>query len=181
MNKKLSRMALVSSSLVTLIATDAFAGKAVCVDSKLCNSELVGKRLNDSTVENVAAGENTESKTVLPTKAPMFSISVDGQHLAGTVVPKDLQRKTDLALEAVDIQVKFDGLDVKPILNVSTYPPRQTYLGGEQVNFLASSNYPAWIAKSEILIFRAGDEGRGEPFAVIPASKQGAALRFAGD
>jgi hypothetical protein len=176
MNQKLQQLAWISSSLVALIATDAFAGKAACVDVKLCRPELVGKRLNDSTVENVPVGENTETTVVPLKKAPLFSISVDGQHVAGTVVLQDLQRKTDLALEAVDIQVKFDGLDVKPVLNVSTYPPRQTYQGGEQIKFLASSNYPAWIAKSEILIFRAGNEGRGEPFAVVPATKQGTAI-----
>jgi hypothetical protein len=176
MNQKLTRLSLISSSLMALIATDAFAGKTACVGVKLCKPELVGKKLNDSTIENVPVGENTET-TVTPLKmAPLFSISVDGQHVAGTVLPQDLQRKTDLALEAVDIQVKFDGLDVKPVLNVSTFPPRQTYRGGEQIKFLASSNYPAWIVKSEILIFRVGGVGRDEPFAVVPATKQGAAI-----
>jgi hypothetical protein len=176
MNKKLSRLALISSSLVTLIAGPVFADKTSCVDDTACKPELVGKRLNNSTVENVPLGENTETTVAPMKKAPLFSISVDGQHVAGTIVPKDVQRKTDLALEAVDIQVKFDGLDVKPTLNVSTFPPRQTYQGGEEIKFLASNNYPDWIAKSEILIFKTGDENNGDPLAVIPATQQGAAI-----
>jgi hypothetical protein len=176
MNQKLARLALIGSSLIALSSASAFAKNAHCVAVKDCKPQLVGKRLNDSSIENVPLGSNVETPVAPQKKTPLFAISVDGQHVAGTVTPQDLQRKTDLALEAVDIQVKFDGLDVKPVLNVSTYPPRQTYHGGEQVNFLASSNYPAWIEKSEILIFKAGDEGRAEPFALVPTSKQGAAI-----
>ena len=49
-----------------------------------------------------------------------FSISVDGEHVAGDPVEQDAIRQTDLALEELDIQVKFDGLGVEPVLNVST-------------------------------------------------------------
>jgi hypothetical protein len=175
MTKKFSRLMLVGSSFIALGSVAAIAENTKCFVVNHCKPELVGKRLNDSTVESVPLGANAETTFASKTKVPMFSISVDGAHVAGTKTPKDKQRKTDLAFEAVDIQVKFDGLDVKPILNVSTYPPRQTYRGGEQVDFFASSNYPAWIAKSEILIFRAGDEGKADPIAVVPTSKQGAA------
>jgi hypothetical protein len=175
MINKLSRIALISSSLLALASIAAHATTADCVDIKGCKPELMGKRLNNSTVENVPVGENTEANVMPQSKAPLFSISVDGQQVAGTKVAPDKQRKTDVALEAVDIQVKFDGLDVKPVLNVSTSPPRQTYQAGEQVKFLASSNYPAWIVKSEVRIFNAGDEGRAEPFATVPTSHQGAA------
>lgn len=176
MTMKLSRFVLLSSSFVTLASVSAIASDGNCVDTKDCKSELFGKRLNDSTVENAPVGATTETTVASTRKSPLFSISVDGEHVAGTKIPQDKQRKTDLALEAVDIQVKFDGLDVKPILNVSTFPPRQTYQAGEQINFLASSNYPAWITKSEILIFKAGDEGRADPLASVAASKEGAAL-----
>jgi hypothetical protein len=176
MRQKLSHLVFISSSFLALANVSAFAAKSNCTVVKDCKLGLFGKRLNDSTVENVPIGENTEATAAPKTKIPFFSIGVDGQHVAGTVVPQDLQRKTDLALAAVNIQVKFDGLDVKPVLNVSTYPPRQTYRAGEQVNFLASSNYPAWIEKSEIRIFKAGDEGRAGPLFVVPTSKMGAAI-----
>jgi hypothetical protein len=175
MTLKISRLALVGSSFLALSSVAALAANTKCVVANDCKPELVGKRLNDSSVETVPVGTNTETIAAPKANMPMFSISVDGEHVAGTKIPKDKQRKTDLALEAVDIQVKFDGLDVKPVLNVSTFPPRQTYQGGEQVDFLASSNYPGWIAKSEILIFRAGDEGRAKPLFIVPTSKQGTA------
>ena len=75
----------------------------------------------------------------------------------------------------MDIQVKFDGLEVKPILNVSTWPIRRSYEGGEEIDFLASSNYPAWIAKSEIRIFEKGRAGEGSPLYTIAVLPDGAA------
>jgi hypothetical protein len=107
-------------------------------------------------------------------QAPV-SISVDGETVFGSSTPVDVERKTDVALENVDIQVKFDGLEVKPILNVSTWPIRRSYQAGEEINFLASSNYPAWIAKSEIRVFEKGREGEGSPLYRIDVLPEGAA------
>ena len=95
------------------------------------------------------------------------SISVDGQTVFGTSQPDD-----GASLADVDIQVKYDGLGVIPALNVSTWPVRRSYKAGEEVDFLASSNYPAWIAKSEIRIFAREDGVAGEPLyrvGVAPA------------
>jgi hypothetical protein len=107
-------------------------------------------------------------------QAPV-SISVDGETVFGSSVPADEVRKTDVALDKVDIQVKFDGLEVKPVLNVSTWPVRRSYQAGEEINFLASSNYPAWIAKSEIRVFEKGREGEGSPLYRIKVLPEGAA------
>lgn len=146
-----------------------------CQDTNTCPNETVGKRYDNSTAEQVVEQPNTETTVAPSDDGEMFSVSVDGEHVAGTVVPADVQRKADLALAAADIQVKFDGLDVKPVLNVSTYPKRETYKAGERIDFLASSNYPAWISKSEIRIFKAGQQKTTEPVYVIPVSKEGAA------
>jgi len=174
---KFANLALLGSSLLTISLVGVektFANDQACFNQQDCGAKINGKRLDDATAENVPLGENTETTFVPQSRAPLFSISVDGEHVAGTKVPKDIQRKTDLALEAVDIQVKFDGLDVKPVLNVSTFPIRQTYKAGEAINFLASTNYPAWIAHAEVLIFEAGEEGRSKPIAVVPVTRQGA-------
>ena len=111
-----------------------------------------------------------------------FSISVDGEPLVQSKAPRvgptraaarrlqDQQRKTDVALSAVDLQVKFDGLDVSPMLNVSTMPVRRAYKAGEKVDFLATSNYPAFIEKSEIRILDAEHEPADKPIDVIPVT-----------
>lgn len=169
-----------SSSLwVTLmllgVSPAALAGGAgkPCVEPA-CN-HVQGKAYHNSTTERVETGNNTEAPAAKAGAGELFSISVDGEHVAGTAVPEDSQRKTDLNLEAVDIQVKFDGLDPSPILNVSTVPPRRGYTAGEHIDFLASNNYPAWITRSEVRIFDMRKGKSDLPYAVVPVTPQGAA------
>ena len=101
----------------------------------------------------------------------LFSISVDGQHVAGTPGTPDKARKTDKALEAADIQVKYDGLNAKPFLNAATTASRRSFAVGEVVEFLASSNYPAYIARQEIRIFATGKHAPAAPIAVVKVGK----------
>jgi hypothetical protein len=137
-------------------------------------SEIVrGSIIDDSASSSVAVGNNTETANRRPSAG--YSISVDGDVVSGSRTLADKQRKVDLALEDADIQVKFDGLDVKPALNVSTVPVRRTFVGGEEVNFLASLNYKAWIARAEIRIYP--DDGREvvAPVIVLPVTQVGVA------
>jgi hypothetical protein len=132
----------------------------------------------DSQIVKTAIGENTEQESISDAAGvgdKGFSISVDGEQIAGTQTVADEQRKTDVALEAVDIQIKFDGLDVKPVLNVSTTDLRTSYQVGEVVQFNATSNYPAWIKKSEILVYEQSADGVTEPFAALDVDAQGQA------
>lgn len=133
-----------------------------------------------------------ESSSVVPGKmeteiknadrAIPFSISVDGDRVAGASRPgpeqkgsrhADSQRKADMGLRAVDIQVKFDGLDTRPILNVMTNPARKSYRTGDEVHFLATSNYPAFIQRSEIRVFERGEGLEDRPVAVVPLGING--------
>ena len=145
----------------------ALAAAGRCLEKKCADKIIV-----------IPAGANTEQEA--PADAALvgdqgFSISVDGEAVAGNKSAADEQRKTDVDLEAVDIQIKYDGLDVKPMLNISTQDLRRSYLAGEPVQFKASSNYPAWIEKSEVLIFdREKPEGSG-PVAVLPVGADGGA------
>lgn len=99
-----------------------------------------------------------------------FSITVDGEPVAEGAQPtqEDIDRKTDVDLAEVDIQVKYDGLEAKPLLNVSTVPVRRSYRAGEAVEFLATSNYPGFIRRSEIRIYPAEGYDTETPVAVIP-------------
>ncbi len=132
---------------------------------------LRGGLIDNSATENLEIGDNTEKSELPPSSG--FSISVDGKVVAGSKTLADKQRKTDLALENADIQVKFDGLDVRPVLNVSTVPVRRTYTGGEDVNFFASLNYKAWITRAEILIYASDGRDDMSQIAVLPVSQDG--------
>lgn len=109
----------------------------------------------------------------------LFSITVDGEHVAGTAPPKATDKVTGKAggsdLPEADIQVKYDGLGANPILNVATADLRRSFAAGEQVPFLASNNYPGYIARQEIRIFATGRNAPVDPVAVIPVAADGRA------
>lgn len=151
----------------------------------LIRSAAVADDCKPGLCSNKAAGAavKAEDQATIP-----FSISVDGEVVDesgkrrastfGSPVDAkatDRQRKTDVDFNAVDIQVKFDGLEQKTQLNVSTFPIRRTYLGGEEVRFLATSNYPAFVEHAEIRIREAGESGKRGLVEVIPVRLNGEA------
>jgi hypothetical protein len=158
-----------------------------------------GKIVADSAVRSLPIGENTEIETVADKPAIPFMISVDGETVdksaetvekpaparkAGRVAsdepkpairPVDQQRQADIDLSAVDIQVKFDGLEAGTLLNVSTVPVKRTYKAGEEVRFLSTSNYPAFIDRAEVRIFDRKGKDKKKPIALVPVAINGEA------
>ncbi|WP_040676909.1 hypothetical protein [Nitratireductor pacificus] len=147
-----------------------------------CASNLRGKALDNSETGRLRIGENTEWAPSGDRASIPFSISVDGQvvdengviHNEGAFGvdadgrPVDKQRKTDVDLNAVDIQVKFDGLDQEPLLNVSTVSMRNAYRPGEPVQFYATSNYPAFVKRAEIRVYDNRRKHSSSPIIVLP-------------
>lgn len=84
------------------------------------------------------------------------------------VVEKSGRNAPDAAARAVDVKVTFDGLSVEPRLNVSTQPVRSSFEAGDTVRFLATTNYPAFIERGEIIVTAIDDSGRRERAATIP-------------
>ncbi|MFT3673318.1 TonB-dependent receptor [Aestuariivirga sp.] len=93
-----------------------------------------------------------------------FQITVDGQVVAGDTLPAAADS------DKVQVDVKFDGLGVRPMLNVSTVPMRASFKAGDTIGFLGSLNYAAWIARGEIRISKAGDTSQDGLVAVLPIS-----------
>jgi hypothetical protein len=102
-----------------------------------------------------------------------FEITVDGQRVDGSVLPPSTTAEN--AAEKLDIQIKFDGLGVTPTLNVSTMPPRASYKVGDTLNFLASTNYAAWIDKGEVRIYEKGKRKASGLVATIPLANDATA------
>lgn len=101
-------------------------------------------------------------------KAPKAAkVGMSAAKKAAPVTRETMQRRADLELDRVDVQVKFDGLEVKPILNVATADLRRAYRAGDTVRFVATSNYPAWIARSEVLIYERGKTSKEKPLASV--------------
>ncbi len=99
----------------------------------------------------------TKPKKAAKTKSSV-SISVDGETVVGNPTDSAKISHIDKQLENVDIQIKFDGLDVTRRLNIATRELRRTYRPGEKVDFVSSWNYQDWIDRAEIRIFREVDK-----------------------
>jgi hypothetical protein len=93
-----------------------------------------------------------------------FAISVDGETLVSSTVT-DKEEKADAGLAAADIQVKYDGLDVTPVLNASHRE------NGGEVQFQGHLNYPDFIEKGEIRIYRITDGKVGDLIATAPVDE----------
>lgn len=102
---------------------------------------------------------------------PPFRISIDGKPLDGD--PRNYSEKCcddvaiDKALHDTHIQLAFDGLELSPSLNVTSYP--EVVIAKEGVvEFVPSWNYGAWIQKAEVRVFDADDSSYQDPIAVLP-------------
>ena len=103
-----------------------------------------------------------------------FSISVDNAPFAGAPPPFNPQRGADIALAKADVDVRFDGLGGRRLLNVATSDLRASYPAGEAITFRASANYPAYIDRAEIRILDLSKPGR-PVVATIPTAPNGTA------
>lgn len=166
-----SVIALGSGARAQSLATDE-----TCVDGECTTYVDPGGNYGKTAGENTETEAARDDPAVAADDGAGFSISVDGERIAGDATPVDAQRKTDLGLEQVDIQVKFDGLDQKPVLNVSTSDVKVSYRAGAPVAFLATSNYPGWLTRQEVLIYPryANPVGKTKPI-VVPVGGDGVA------
>jgi len=135
-------LSLTVVNIATLTSTTVHAQTVTACDVGDCTPEAY----------IIETGANTEqTEEAFEIDGPGFSISVDGEQVVGEEKPVDVQRQTDIDLESVDIQVKFDGLEVKPVLNVSTDDLRHSYKAGAPVH----------------LIYSEGDRRNGKPYTVL--------------
>ena len=100
-----------------------------------------------------------------------FAISVDGQPLDAKrgITTADSQRCVDVALQKADVQIRYDGLNSEPRLNVVAAP--DAALRGDAVVFKTHSNYALRIFSGEIRIFAKGTTTRQAPLVVIPVER----------
>ena len=164
-----------SSALLTVLALPAFAEKAT-QDCRLVNGVLPEgcERTNAGVVVSMPVGANEELEKYngsSPLTGTGFSINVEGQAIAGEPSKYHRERKTDVALRDASIQVKYDGLEVTPTLNVATTDLRASYRAGDAVQFRTSLNYPHWVKRAEVRIYDSQDN----LVAKVPAPVNGVA------
>lgn len=167
------RVALLAASAMTigLAASPAFAEEAER-DRSICAQLLeadvtCAPRRDGSDIDREPARRNVEPASPLIDSDNGFRISVDGQPMAGAAASAaDLERRRDIDLVLDGMVVQVDNLDPKPVLNILA--DLETAAEGEVVTFATWSNYHAFIARSEVRIFEAGDSLTREPLAIVP-------------
>lgn len=139
--------------------------------------QIRGKTVEDNATYLHGQQPNTEDRAAPNDPTVPFRISVDGVPLEGSIdsLP-DTQRRSDVALEQADIQIKFDPLQVKPALNTWAWP--NAAVRGAPVEFLAYSNYVHWLAKAEIRIFAADSTTAQVPLQTIPLDVHDGAVQW---
>ena len=168
------RFLTLSVSVMSLfVCTSSFAA-----GKDKCEAALRGAVIDDCTTNNLSVGKNTEQAASSDNMSWPFIISVDGQSVAEGGKIENGQRQTDVALDAVNIQVKFDGLDAKQILSVRA--DTKDNAQSNTVHFVSSSNYEHFIARREIRIFDAKIEENykvtdADPVAIIAMNSGGTA------
>lgn len=108
-----------------------------------------------------------DSSGPAPDVAFRFTVDGHGMDGSGTSVA-DSQRCADIALKQADIQIRYDGLNNEPRLNVVAAP--DAALAGGAVAFKTYSNYTLRTVRSEIRVFEKGATVRQTPMAVLPVT-----------
>ena len=105
------------------------------------------------------------------TLARPFAFTVDGQPVGSRQSRSnaDSQRCTDVALAATDVQIRYDGLNSEPWLNVVATP--DAALKGDSVYFKTHSNYALLTKRGEIRIFEKGLTTRQTPTAIVAVDR----------
>ncbi|MDH5387972.1 MAG: OmpA family protein [Gammaproteobacteria bacterium] len=138
-----------------------------------------------ATLEEEEGLEITRFKRVVKLKDPyalnLMRITVDGKPLHDpNKSTQDMQRCTDTALEKANVQLHYDGLELKPRLNITAWPSSirykdkpETEHSEDEVRFKIYSNYPSFISKSEVRIFDEKQSERDTPLAVVELDANG--------
>jgi hypothetical protein len=131
---------------------------------------------NRTTVVDVPAGENTEFDRNVAAAAPAgFVISVDGKTVGGDERMADRIRQADKALEAADIQVTFDGLSVRPRLDLEIVGPEKAFKVGDSVVLQSAMNYPSYVTRGEMRLIDRAANGGPRVISVSPLAPNGTA------
>ncbi|KWV90938.1 hypothetical protein [Erythrobacter sp. YT30] len=131
--------------------------------------------------ESTASALETMQSSERGNRANVFTADPDIQAEADVLVLEDgmqitLDAEEERTIEnPYSVKVRTDQIHVDPILSVALRDATRTVLAGSEAVFVTYSNYPAFIEKGEIRIFRQGVSADSEPLQIIEVNKHGTA------
>lgn len=168
-----SRCRILTGLLMAAVGTVGLCGS----EARSEGSNTVRARTAPPNTEAIAQGAGSRANSSCAgglTSSSPFRFSIDGEPQAkgDKRNSADSQRCTDLALRSADIQVKYDGLDHEPRLNVVAGPDAAR--PGDRVVFATYTNYALQLVRGEVRVFEKGATVRQAPLAVVPLDRGGA-------
>ncbi len=124
----------------------------------------------DTSAVAIAAATATATAPSLST-----SLSPSPAALASNQPVRQASPSAVVAQDSFDIKFRADTLIVTPVLNIGMMESERTAAAGDTVSFLGYSNYPAFIEKGEVRVFRASQSPDSDPVAIIPVDANGSA------
>jgi outer membrane protein OmpA-like peptidoglycan-associated protein len=117
---------------------------------------------------------NREIQPKSPYDLNVMRITVDGKPIDDpNRSSSDIQRCTDVALDAARIRFHFDDLESRPRLGISAHPVAVSV--NDAVRFRAYSNYASFIDHAEIRLFAQSQSLQAEPLEIIKIDDAGLA------
>nr|MBX2824336.1 hypothetical protein [Gammaproteobacteria bacterium] len=144
-------------------ATSTTAIAAATVQAPVAPAPAANSNLAPATPVAVAA--SAQSGDVNGDTHVVYRRGDDSERERGIVTSKD----------AHEIRFRADTLVVTPVLNVGLVEADRTAVVGEPVTFMTYNNYPAFVEKSEVRVFRAEATPDSEPLTVLEVDQLGAA------
>jgi uncharacterized repeat protein (TIGR01451 family) len=109
-----------------------------------------------------------------PLALNLMRITVDGEPIDDPGRSSaDIQRCTDVALDAAEIQFRFDDLEAERRLSITSVPETVSPGGSDLVRFRMYSNYPHYIERAEVRVFDRDQSLQAKPLAVLPLDRYG--------
>jgi flagellar motor protein MotB len=153
---------------------ESFVRVQVVYDEPLASDEYEGVDIQAIT---------RELRPESPYALNLMRITVDGEPIDDPARSSaDVQRCTDVALDAADIRFRFDNLESRPRLGVAAHPRSVAIAGrGEAavappVRFRMYANYGHFIDRAEIRLFGADRPVTSTPLAVVDVDRAGFAV-----
>ncbi|MGB7242994.1 MAG: hypothetical protein WBC93_13015 [Sulfitobacter sp.] len=166
----------------TALVTIGFAAPVFAQNCDLVNGALADDctNINRGTSVSVPAQPNAEFESIPELSVDGFEISVDGAPVAqdgtikkGAAGVQAKKRRQDLDLASTNVAVKFDGLDIRPRLDVETVGDASSYPTGSRITFQNHMNYPAFVRRGEVRIIDQAAAGGAQTVAVVPMDPNG--------
>lgn len=174
-------LALLSSSILGLGATAAQAQDTCTPNFTILPDGC--EPVNAGAVVSTTGGANTQPVPLSQMPVTGLSLARNGTVILGDRAVRDIVRSMDVALADASVEVLFDGLEIRPRLDLEVLQSVASRGAGQQITLQSAINYPAFVTRGEVLIQRRSRSGAPEILGrlSIPANGRASFVMPQGD